>query len=121
PKIGCEPELETLDYEPVVSKYYDDYGMTKKDKLNEPKQPMTKKEAEQCAREYFKTSEQPKTIIKTIQQRMHVITNELEELGKGITNQVAGDSVRKVRVLQALEKIADFEKTTLYELQKAFE
>jgi len=86
-------------------------------------QPMTKKEAEKCAQEYF-TVEQPNTnamIIKTIRGLMTCVNNELEKLREGIIDQVPGDSVRKTRVLQALEEIDMFEKNTLFKLQKAFE
>lgn len=62
-------------------------------------------------------------IVKTIQERMHVITNELEKL-KIVGN---GGSDNEGKLLQyniknqALEDVDLFERTTLFELQKAFE
>lgn len=61
------------------------------------------------------------TIVKTIQQRMHVITNELNQLKENITDQEPGDSVRKTRVLQALDDVGIFEAGVLYKLQQEYE
>lgn len=71
-----------------------------------------------------KPPEQPNQsaiLVKTIQSLAICINNELEKLREGITDQIPGDSCRKMRVLQALEEIDLFERTTLFELQKAFE
>ena len=63
--------------------------------------------------------EQPNSnaiLIKTIQQYMHLTTNALEKLDDG--HYV---STKQVLVCKALEEIDLFEKTTLFDLQKAFE
>ncbi len=66
-------------------------------------------------------TEQPNTnamIVKTIQGLMSVINNELDKLNEE-TKYLSCH--RNSLVLRALEEIDVFEKTTLYELQKAFE
>lgn len=95
-----KPELETLDYKPPKSTLSNENGGV----LANPEQPNTNI-----------------IIVKTIQSLITLINNNLEKLREGITNQVPGDSCHKLRVLQALEEIDLFERTTLYELQKAFE
>ena len=66
-------------------------------------------------------TEQPNTnamIVKTIQGLMTCVTNELEQLNES-TKFLSCH--RNSLVLKALEEIDLFERTTLFELQKAFE
>ncbi len=62
--------------------------------------------------------EQPNQIVKTIQSLMTVVNNNLEKLNES-TKFLSCH--RNSLVLKALEEIDIFEKTTLYDLQKAFE
>jgi len=59
------------------------------------------------------------TIIKTIQQLVHVINNELEKLSFN-REQHKLVCKAKVEIADIIERVDMFEKTTL-ELQKAFE
>ncbi len=60
----------------------------------------------------------PEMIIKTIQSLISVINNNLEKLSES-TKFLSCH--RNSLVLKALEEIDIFEKTTLFDLQKAFE
>lgn len=96
--------------------------------INKPEQPMSRTGAEKCAREYFKTTEQPNPnllIVKKIQSLMSEASENLDELDKNIQF-LSCDKPLIIRqahedITQLLENVDMFEKTTLYELQKALE
>ena len=102
-----KPELETLGYkpdEPVNCETCGDTGKVYGDPYGE--------DCKKCP-------EQPNSnamIVKTIQSLMTVVNNELVKLGENSERMS-----RKAVVLKALEEIDLFERTTLFELQKAFE
>jgi hypothetical protein len=97
-----KPQLETLGYVPeceFCAEHLD------KSKALEPEQPNSNA-----------------IIVKTIQQLMHVVTNELEKLDCISPESKQNDEQLRINArMKALEDIDKFERTTLFELQKAFE
>ena len=66
--------------------------------------------------------EQPNQNLMIITEVEGLMSQVNEKLGNiVITQELVGDSVRKLRRSQALEEIDLFQKTTLFELRKAFE
>ena len=116
PKQAVNAPPATLGFNSVVIKPETRVNKAEDQPLQESK--MSLEEAEATAQEYFKTSEQPNLkIILEIEWLISQVDENLYKLDK----QAIGSMKLKVLVRKALEEIDLFQKTTSFELRKAFE